>query len=106
MTPTPKLAIVELGARRPVNTDGRIPIAETEIVEPAQYEARFDELMATRRPWINLVCLGMYRSRLLVGVEFGNQPAKPSPRTSVNYSGPATIVSANGWDATKLLNIG
>jgi hypothetical protein len=84
---------------------GRIRLQRHEVREPADYEARFDELMKAGLPWLNVSCYGVEDGVLIVGIEVPAAGAKPSSRTSVNLSGPAAKVIGSGWKADQVLSI-
>lgn len=79
-------------------------VRREEFREPADYEARFQELLAAGFPWINVSCYGLYEGRLLVVVELPRE-ATGAARTSVNYSGPMRVVLEHDWDVSHALTI-
>ena len=67
---------------------------------PEEYERRFAELMAKHFRWLNLSYYGVIDGKGLVIVELPNERfARHSSSTSVNFSGPTSVVAASGWDA-------
>ena len=85
---------------------GRFLVRRDEIRTPAEYEARFDELLSAGHAWLNMSCCGVCEGLLLVTIEV------PSPRppaaghpTPVNLSGPARIVVDHGWNVDTELTI-
>ncbi len=72
---------------------------------PTDYEARFQELLVSGIPWINVSCYGMDDRKLVVAVEIPGNSCRQANRTSINYSGPPRAVSDHGWDAKEALAI-
>jgi hypothetical protein len=103
--PTRRLRIVEIPQGAPVDTLGRIRVQRQEVRAPAEYEARFDELMREGLPWLNVSCYGVDDGVLIVGIEVPVASVKPSSRTSVNFSGPSAKVIDNGWRVDQVLSI-
>jgi hypothetical protein len=104
--PAHRLRIVEIAAGAPVDSFGRIRVGRHEVREPAEYEARFEVLMKLGLPWMNVSCYGVKDDgTLIVGIEVPSAPAKPSVRTSVNFSGPTAKVVGGGWRVDQVLSI-
>jgi hypothetical protein len=103
--PTRKSRIVEIPQGAPVDPLGRIRLQRHEVRDPADYEARFDELMKAGLPWLNVSCYGVEEGTLIVGIEVPAVPPKPSSRTSVNFSGPTAKVVGSGWKIDQVLAI-
>ena len=103
--PTRRLRIAEIPAGAPIDSLGRIRVRRDEMRAPADYEVRFQELMKAGLPWLNVSCYGVEDGTLIVGIEVPPAPAKPSGRTSVNFSGPTAKVLGSGWRADQALSI-
>jgi hypothetical protein len=103
--PSTEIRIFEV-TNTEVDSHGRLHISRDALFKPSEYEKRFDELVQTGLPWINLSCYGAYESKLVVGVEF---PKKPSSGllsvTSINYSGPQGTVIQDEWRTDSTLII-
>jgi hypothetical protein len=97
------LRILEVPHGAPVDETGRIRVLRTDLYEPSEYAARFDELLAAGPPWLNLSCYGVLDDVLVVAVEVPAWNAKPSARTSVNLSGPSRRVLARDWNVDGVL---
>jgi|SRR5215471_12345555 len=103
--PTWDLEIVEIGPSVQLDGLGRLRIARKEIRTATEYSARFDELMSTSLPWLNITCYGVDGPKLLVGVETPTISLARSTRTLVNYSGPAASVILADWTMDSVLVI-
>jgi hypothetical protein len=95
--------LLEVSADVRVDSLGRILIRSDELREPEGYETRFDELLRLGVPWVNVSCLEVIADALVIGIEFPRPAAEASPRTSVNYSGPAKAVLDSDWSAAPIL---
>jgi hypothetical protein len=95
----------QFAAGAPIDSLGRIRVQRHEVRAPADYEARFEELMKAGLPWLNVSCYGVEDGTLIVGIEVPSAQAKPSGRTSVNFSGPTAKVLGSGWRADQVVSI-
>lgn len=102
--PSRNIRIVDLSDAQ-VNEDTRkIRISRNEIRTPAEYELRFDELLAAGYPWLNLSCYGLFEDCLLLCVEVPcPRELDPGRPTSVNLSGPARAVLDQNWNVDAVL---
>ena len=106
--PTREVRIVEVS--RPITIDerGRYVLSGDVLQKPSEYEARFDELMHSGWPWVNMSCFGVYNGFLIIGIVYPGYAPKEEHRhrpPSVNYSGPQTRVIQHGWDADEMMVI-
>ena len=105
--PTRDVRFVEIGPAAAMDARGRPIVRRADFYEAPVYAPRFDELLTSSLPWLNVNCCGLDRDRLIVVVEL------PQPRTdgaavtrvSINYSGPTRAVLEHGWDAGEALLI-
>jgi hypothetical protein len=109
--PAQDVRIVEVGLNNYNHADGTYHIREGDLRTPADYEVRFNELLAAGYSWINLSCYGIHRSFLIVAIELpavddGDENALvPGCNTSVNLSGPRQDVRDRGWSVDTVLTI-
>ena len=101
--PTREVCVLEIGADRSVDQLGRFLVRADELREPGGYEARFEVLMKSGLPWINVSCVGVIGGKLVVGIEFPRASSDSSARTSLNYSGPVKAVLDQNWNADPVL---
>lgn len=101
--PTRDVRVLELGADTRVDQQGRFLIRPDELHEPVGYEARFDVLVKSGLPWINVSCVGVIGGKLVVGIEFPKASSESSARTSLNYSGPVKAVLDKNWNAEPVM---
>ena len=103
--PTRHAVLVEVPSGARVDERGRLRVSRSSFVDPGAYEARFDELLSSGLPWINVGCCGLDGSRLVVVIEMPQPRGSSSLRTSVNYSGPTSATVKRGWDVDEMLAI-
>lgn len=105
--PTRTIGIVELRHEVAVDAHGRARVQRNDLMTPAAYENRFDELMSAGLPWINVSCAGEHDGMLIVTVELPRPEARTSRSggTSVNLSGPTAKTIAHEWRASETLLI-
>ena len=105
--PTQDVRVFEIDPRSKPDSEGRLRILSSQLQEPQEYEARFEELITAGLPWINISCYGVHKKLLLVGVEIpAKSPTSIRPRlSSLNYSGPQRSVLDNGWEAAQIISI-
>ena len=96
--------IFELGTAR-VEMGGKLVVQRSKLRDAESFEPRFDELVSRRTAWINVSCYGLFESALVVGIELPRSESSSMSHTSINYSGPPLIVTANSWDAGNVLTI-
>jgi hypothetical protein len=101
--PTREVCVLEIGADTNVDQLGRFLIRPSELREPGGYETRFEVLMKSGLPWINVSCVGVIGGKLVVGIEFPRPSSESSARTSLNYSGPVKAVLDENWNADPVL---
>jgi hypothetical protein len=65
--------------------------------------SRFDELMKSGLPWINVSCYGVDRGRLVIGVELPRSRPRATAETSVSFSGATSAVLLHDWDVREVL---
>src|SRR3954470_12928789 len=87
LPPTRQIQIVEIEPSTAADERGRLRVLRSALQTPEAYEGRFDELIRTGLPWINMSSLGVEGEFLIVGIETP-RAGGGSSRTSVNYSGP------------------
>src|SRR5205085_4834701 len=105
--PAHEVRIVEVNRAGDHDERGRVIILGDAVRMPSDYESRFEELMHSGLPWVNMSCYGVYNGLLIVGIELPNYPGKEG-RTrppSVNYSGPQVNVIQHDWDASQMMVI-
>jgi hypothetical protein len=85
--------------------NGKHCVRKKDLIPPERFGERFDQLLRTGYPWLNLSCVGIHDGRLIVAIEVPNTVAKPVPITSVNFSGPSEAVIRNGWRVDPELTI-
>jgi hypothetical protein len=95
--------IVEIGPDVEIDEHGRFHVKRTEIRTVAEYEERFNELLDSGLPWLNMSCYGVDDGKMLVAVEVPRSLSKSSLRTSVNYSGPVATVLEADWKVDSVL---
>jgi hypothetical protein len=105
--PSRDVRIVEVGRATEVDRRGRLQLSAAALKEPAAYEARFDEIVKSGLPWINISCYGVHKGLLIVAVEIPGSGAgiRSSKPLSVNYSGPTDSVIKHGWDVSSIATI-
>jgi hypothetical protein len=101
--PTREVCVLEIGADTRVDHLGRFLIRPGELREPGGYEARFEDLMRSGLPWINVSCVGVVDGQLVVGIEIPRASSARSTRTSLNYAGPVKAVLDQNWNADPVL---
>jgi len=101
--PTEQVWILELRSNVARDERGRLRVSRAELRGPEAYETRFNEILASGLPWINVSCWGVDGQRMIVVVETPSAIGLPSPWTSINYSGPTNGTRARGWDVGELL---
>lgn len=101
--PTLEMSVVEVSAGTETDERGRLRIERSELRDPSDYETRFEALIKSGLPWLNVSCIGVSDSKLIVTVELPRVSSDVSARTSVNYSGPSKAVLEHGWDAAQVL---
>jgi hypothetical protein len=101
--PTRELLVVEVRPDAPTDERGRLLVGRNELRDPSDYEGRFESLMKSGLPWLNVSCVGIANGKLIVAIELPRTSPGVSTRTSVNYSGPSRVVLDNGWDAARVL---
>lgn len=64
------------------------------------YENRFDEILKSGVPWVNVSCYGFLPGVMLIGIELPNSNNyNPPNKVAINYSGPPmSIDSRPRWD--------
>src|SRR5215213_11566047 len=67
--PVRELRIVEVTHAAARDELGRLVISGDEVQQPPAYEPRFEELMHSGMPWVNISCYGVYSGHLIIGVE-------------------------------------
>jgi hypothetical protein len=105
LLPARDVRVIEISPKTNLDEAGRFRIRRQEFCEPADYETRFDTLIRSGLPWINLSCYGISDGKLIVAIEFPQGVSNSSTKTSINYSGPATAVVEHGWNASQVLAI-
>jgi hypothetical protein len=101
--PAQDVRIVEISEAAPLDARGRFRIRRDALRELGEYEARFEELIQSHLPWVNVSCYGVDNGKVIVAIELPGSSSKPSPRTSVNYSGPPTTVIEHDWSVEPVL---
>jgi hypothetical protein len=98
--PSRDVRVVEVPGVPELDIRGRLTFAKTSLHEPAEFEARFQEIMSSGFPWVNLSCYGVHEDHLIVGIELPRTEARTGATrpTSVNYSGPPASVVEQRWD--------
>src|SRR6185436_18519123 len=84
--PTQTVSVVEISPTTRVDGRGRVHVRRDEFRDPSNYESRFQELLSSGLPWLNVGCYGVYEQRLVVVVEVPAVASRQATRTSVNYS--------------------
>ena len=102
--PALPIAILELTPENGVQT-GKVRVTEAQLQAPVAFAERFDVLLGSGPPWINLSCMGVLRGRLVVGVELPRRWETPAQHPSVNFSGPQASVLADKWDAGSVIDL-
>jgi hypothetical protein len=99
--------LIEITRRTPYDDRGRLRIRNDSLQSPADYESRFEELMQSGLPWLNMSCYGVYQGFLIIGIELPNDMPRKGAlrRPSVNYSGPPNSVIQQGWDLIESMVI-
>ena len=101
--PTPGSLLIAEVAEADVSVVGRLRLRRSQLKTPAEYSARFDELMASDFAWLNMNYCGILEEHGLVMIEYPRQRSVRSGTaavpTSVNFSGPTKLVADAGWDA-------
>jgi hypothetical protein len=114
--PSKDVRIVEVNTREVNPKDGKYHVRKGQLRPPWEYEGRFDELLQMGYPWLNLSCVGVYNSFLIIAIEVPGlpnvAPSKSSPKrsgpeglTSVNVSGPQFRVRDAAWEVDSVLAI-
>src|SRR5262249_22252309 len=103
--PTRNVRIVEIGSGARVDSRGCIHVHRAQVRRIPECEARFDELMRSGMPWINVSCYGRHDDYLIVAIELPQSAGRPGMKTSINYSGPIAAVLQNGWSADSMIII-
>jgi len=103
MPPTLEIRVVEIDQGTEVDAQGRLRVGRSAVRAPEAFEGRFDELIRSGRPWINMSSLGVDGGFLIVGIEAAR--GGEASRTSVNYSGPSASVLQDSWAAQSVLRI-
>src|SRR5829696_4345058 len=100
--PTQDVQVIEIAVGTDLDDRGRLRIGRKEFCEPADYENRFDTLMKSGLPWINVSAYGVSEGKLIVAIELPQMLSNISTQTSVNFSGPALTVLEHGWNANRV----
>src|SRR5258708_29995631 len=109
--PSHEVRMLEVNTREVNLKDGKYHVRKDQLRLPSQYESRFDELLQMGYPWLNLSCFGVYDGFLIVAVEVPTLPDVTPFRsslqqlTSVNISGPQSIVCDAAWALDSVLTI-
>lgn len=104
--PVREVRVLEVDPYADLDERGRLRVRRDQFREPQAYEGRFDDLLASGLPWINISCCGVDGELLIVAVEAPRaQRTKSSRRTSINYSGPTKAAIEAGWDVSVSLAI-
>ncbi len=93
--PTEHIKILEIG--RASAGSGPLVVRASELLDPADYAQRFEELLDAGFAWLNLSCYGVVDGSLLVAVELPAAPSGAVGGPSVNLSGPAQSVLERDW---------
>ncbi len=104
--PSPSLDVllIEIGHDTATDDRGRLRIRRDALRKPSDYESRFEELLHSGMPWLNVSCYGVYEGFLIVSIEIpqGIPENARADRLSINYSGPPLTVIQHGWDVTEI----
>lgn len=105
--PPPKCDVLmaEIRPDTPLDERGRVRVRWSALHTPGAFEQRFEEILASGAPWINVTCYGLAREKLLIMVELPRVDAARAPRTSINFSGPVRAVLENDWAAEQAITI-
>ncbi len=105
--PLREVRLVEISHVVATDERGRLLMSEDALQKPSDYTSRFEDLIHSGLPWINMSCYGVYDGLLIVGIEIPDKaPEGNAPRLSpVNYSGPQASVIRRGWDASERIVI-
>jgi hypothetical protein len=95
-----EIRLVELHGR--TWDQGRVRVRRADLLTPAEYDSRFEALLDSGPPWLNLNACGMDSDILIVGVEWPRAHDR-YPRTSINIGGATGRVIQNGWSAEHYL---
>lgn len=80
------------------------PAKRSDLRTPELYEARFESLITSGLPWINLSCYGLDGDMMIVAVELPRQLPDGSTQTSVNFSGPSRAALKLNWSAAAVFD--
>jgi hypothetical protein len=103
--PIRRIKVFEIKHDASVDDKWRIHLRQNELYSPEEFEQRFEAIVTSRLSWVNVSCYGVKSGFLLVGVETplrSNASAKP---TSLNFAGPPTTVTNNGWSSDSVVAI-
>ena len=101
--PTREVCVIEIPVDARMDERGRVRIARTDFRDPADYESRFEMLIKSGLPWVNISCYGVLDGKLVVAIEPSRAPASLTTRTSLNYSGPVTAARQQDWSVDPVL---
>ena len=58
--PAHEVRIVEVSRPNVIDERGRLVFSGDALQKPSEYEARFEDLMHSGMPWVNMSCFGVY----------------------------------------------
>jgi hypothetical protein len=99
------MRVVEISPACASDERGRPRVSKDALQKVASYERRFEALVTSGLPWINVGCYGIRDGFLVIGIEVSRPSAKPAVRASINYSGPSAAVVRRAWDVGEALTI-
>lgn len=104
--PSPnEIWFLEVGPDIAVDGDGRFRVRREELRSFEDYDGRFEELLRSGLPWLNVGFYGKLEGRTVVGVEVPRKGNAASPRTSINYSGPTKGIAEAKGNFSGLIRI-
>lgn len=112
--PSWDVRIVEVGHDAPIDARGRLRVGYADLNTVSDYSARFEQLLSSGLPWLNVSCYGLAGDVMIVAIEMprpsqavaaSTSAATWSRPTLLNYSGPITAVVNAGWNADEALSM-
>lgn len=103
--PTWSMKIFEIRHDSTVDDKGRLQIRKDDLHSPEEFEERFEAIATSRISWVNVSCYGVKNGFMLIGIETPRGVSSSTKPASINFAGPSTAVTNNGWSSDSVVAI-